>query len=183
MAGSEPPSAGLPPVLGEAPRVLVLGSLPGRKSIEMQQYYAHPRNAFWRIAGELAGFDATLPYAPRCAALMARGIALWDVLASAPRPGSLDSAIDVRAAVVNPLDNWLQAQSGIAAVALNGGKAAQLFDRFVAPQLASGRRPAILPMPSTSPAHAAMSFERKLERWRAIAPYLEASATGAGKAG
>jgi len=84
---------GFPPLLGESPHTLVLGSFPSVASLAAQQYYAHPRNAFWPIMGMLLGFDATLPYPERTRALTACGIALWDVIASCHRPGSRDDAI------------------------------------------------------------------------------------------
>src|SRR5690554_3614325 len=83
----------LPPVVGTRPRTLILGSLPGRKSLEMQQYYAHPQNAFWKIVAQLFGAPSSLPYGRRVKILTDHHIALWDVLAAAERPGSLDSSI------------------------------------------------------------------------------------------
>ncbi len=165
---SEQPSSGFPPVEGQAARVLVLGSLPGKASIDAQRYYAHPRNAFWPIMAELVG--ATGSYESRCAALMERGIMVWDVLAQSVRPGSLDSAIRMDTAVVNDFDAVFERQPALELVVLNGRKAADMFRRFV-----------ILPshvhsetLPSTSPAYASLTVSQKLDRWREIiAPVLE----------
>ncbi|MFQ6006363.1 MAG: DNA-deoxyinosine glycosylase, partial [Woeseia sp.] len=90
-----PMSRGFRPIAAPDATVLILGSLPSRKSIEASEYYAHPQNAFWRIMGELFGACPVLPYAARAAVLKANGIALWDVLAQSVRQGSLDSNIDL----------------------------------------------------------------------------------------
>ncbi len=160
------PSRGFAPVVGGTPRVLVLGSLPGAASLAAGQYYAHPRNAFWMIMGEIAGAAPALPYAERCARLVACGIALWDVCAAARRPGSLDSAIEPASVEPNDFAGLLAAHPCIGHVAFNGAKAAELYRRLVQPSLAGapGRLPQIV-LPSTSPAHAGRSFASKLEAW------------------
>lgn len=162
------PSRGFAPVVGGSPRVLVLGSLPGATSIAAGQYYAHPRNAFWIIMGEIAGAGPGLPYAERCARLVAGGIALWDVCAAARRPGSLDSAIDPASVEPNDFAGLLAAHPAIGHVAFNGAKAAELYRRLVQPSLvgAPGGLPQLV-LPSTSPAHAGRSLESKLAAWRA----------------
>lgn len=166
-------SSGFPPVAGRDARLLILGSLPGVRSIRDQQYYAQPQNAFWRIMGELVGAQRELDYAERLERLKASGIALWDVAAAAERPGSLDSAI-VRASVeANDFGSFFEAHSRIGLICFNGAKAAELYRRLVLPGLDEPltaiptRR-----MPSTSPAHAAMPYAQKLKKWSAIADHL-----------
>ena len=92
---------GLPPIIDDGSRVLILGNMPSVMSLAAQRYYANPRNAFWRITGEIFGFDASAPYEARTAALRARGVAVWDVLRSCRRKGSLDSAIEPDSMVAN----------------------------------------------------------------------------------
>lgn len=148
---------------------LVLGSLPGRRSLAMQQYYAHPRNLFWKIVEELFGSDSPLPYKRRVRILTAQGIALWDVLAAAERPGSLDASIVHASAHANDFRGFYRAHPGIRRVFFNGRKAEALYRRLVLPAL-DGEFPGIRYdcLPSTSPAHAGMTFAAKLSRWRAI---------------
>lgn len=151
-------------------RVLVLGSMPGTASLAAAQYYAHPRNAFWPIMGELFGAGPALPYAERTARLGAAGVALWDVLAACRRPGSLDSAIEPDSIELNDIPGLLAAQPGIRHVFCNGTAAATLFRRHVL-----GRLPRALPwtrLPSTSPAHAGRSLADKLAAWRVLADTL-----------
>lgn len=152
-------------------RVLLLGSLPGVRSIEAREYYAHPRNAFWPIVESLFGIETGLPYRQRVVRLTAQGIALWDVLGASRRPGSLDAAIDLASAQPNDFEAFFAAQRGLRLVAFNGRKAAELFRRLVEPELDGGPME-YLTLPSTSPAHAAMSFADKLERWSAVTGYL-----------
>lgn len=142
--------------------------MPGLASLAAQQYYAHPRNAFWPIMAELLGFDAALPYARRCAALKRAGVAVWDVLWACERPGSLDSAIVAGTETPNELVALLTRRSTIRSVMLNGGKADQAFRRHVLGELPAEvrERLTITRLPSTSPAHAARSFDEKLEAWR-----------------
>jgi double-stranded uracil-DNA glycosylase len=164
--GTAPYARGFPPVESPGARVLILGSLPGEKSIEMQQYYAQHRNAFWRIIGELCGAEPQLAYAARLHRLRASGIALWDVLAAGERRGSLDSAIVASTIVVNDFGSFFARHPRIRLVCFNGRKAADLYRRWVVPTLPS--RAANLEtrlLPSTSPAHAARSYEQKLAAW------------------
>jgi len=164
--GAPPYARGFPPVSAPGAEVLILGSLPGEKSIEMQQYYAQARNAFWPIMGELCGASRALVYAQRCARLRTAGVALWDVLAAGERRGSLDSAIVPSSMVVNDFAGFFAAHPEIRFISFNGSKAAELYRRCVLPAL-----PAQLVglesqrLPSTSPANASFSYERKLEIW------------------
>jgi hypoxanthine-DNA glycosylase len=162
-------SVGFPPIADSAARVLVLGSLPGVRSLEAHEYYAQPYNAFWRIMGELFGARRELPYATRLERLRAHGIAVWDVLAAGERPGSLDAAIVPASVVVNDFDSFFARHRQIRLICFNGNTAATLFRRKVlpdlAPEWAAIERQAL---PSTSPAYASLRFEQKLARWSAV---------------
>lgn len=168
------PVVGFPPVLPVRARVLVLGTLPSVVSIARQEYYGHPRNAFWPIMAELLQFDAALPYARRVAQLRRHGVALWDVCHSAQRSGSLDAAIKAQGLVANDIAGLLTLQPSIRGVLLNGAAAATLFRRWVAPTLAP--RHASLPrwtLPSTSAANAGQTSAQKMRAWRRLLDYLQ----------
>lgn len=163
-----------PPLIGAAPRLLILGSLPGRASLSAGEYYAHPRNLFWDLIAEYTGVSRSMPYAQRGQALVARGIALWDVVQEARRPGSLDASIEFATARHNDITSLILAQTTLRAVAFNGATAARLFTRQVLPQL--GERAAtlhLLSLPSTSPAHASLSLTAKRAAWQRIADQLD----------
>ncbi len=154
------------PIARRNARLLILGSLPSVASLAAGEYYAHPRNQFWPIVGAICGFDAAAPYARRKAALTAAGIALWDVVGSGVRPGSLDSAIDDATVVANDFPAFLAAHPRIARVCFNGRKAEAAWRRHVAARLPAARQLDCRLLPSTSPAHAGMSYRRKLQLWR-----------------
>ena len=162
-------SRGFPPIAAADARVLILGSLPGQVSLAQQQYYAQPYNAFWRIMGELFGAGLDLPYELRTQRLRAQRVALWDVCKAAVRPGSLDASIKLDSVIANDFMAFHRQCPGIELVCTNGGTATRLYQRLVIPRLSGrARNLPLLPLPSTSPAHAAMRFEQKLERWRAV---------------
>lgn len=164
-----------PPVSAPDARVLVLGSMPGEASLAAGEYYAHPRNLFWPIMGVLAGAHPALPYERRIDVLRASGIALWDVMASCVRPGSLDASIRPASVVANDFAAFLATHPSIAAIFFNGATAETAFRRHALPTLAAA--PPMQRLPSTSPAHAALGFEAKLEAWRAaLAPVPRATA-------
>lgn len=167
---------GLPPQAGDDCRVLVLGSMPGAASLAASRYYAHPRNRFWPVMASLCGFDAGLDYPRRLAALGAAGVGLWDVMGACERRGSLDADIVRGSEVANPLADWLARRPGVRAVAFNGGKAAQAFQRHVTPTLPAAlvARLAFHALPSTSPANAAFGVERLTGQWSVLTPYLDA---------
>lgn len=152
-----------PPIAAPGARLLILGSMPGIASLEAGQYYAHPRNAFWPIMGQLFGAGPGLPYAERAARLQSQGVAVWDVLQLCVREGSLDS--NIRDEVPNDFAGFFAAQPGIVRILLNGGKAAASFRRHAAYLLPPGAQ--AITVPSTSPAHAARSLDQKLTLWRA----------------
>jgi double-stranded uracil-DNA glycosylase len=161
-------SVGFPPLVGDAPRILILGSLPGRASLAAGQYYAMPRNLFWTVVSPCIGGHADASYAARCTALIGARIALWDVCASAHRPGSLDARIDRQSVQPNPIGALLAQHPSIQTLLFNGRAAAQLYARHVVKTLPPGA--AALPctvLPSTSPAHAAVSRSAKTARWHA----------------
>jgi double-stranded uracil-DNA glycosylase len=158
-----------PPIANRRAETLILGSLPGRKSLEMQQYYAHPYNAFWKIIGAIFGADGVLPYERRVKLLTSHRIAVWDVLAAAERPGSLDSSIVHASAQANDFEKFFRAHPRIRRVFFNGRKAEAMYRRFVLPGLPSEFADMNYEcLPSTSPAHAGMPFAKKLDNWRRI---------------
>jgi len=152
-----------PPLATADARTLILGNAPGVVSLQAQQYYAHPRNAFWRIVGELFGFDAAAPYDDRVAALTAAGVALWDVLGSCRRRGSLDAAVEPNSMAANDFDEFFACHPAISAVFFNGAAAEKNYARLV------GMRHPVryIRLPSTSPAHT-WPFPTKLAAWQEI---------------
>jgi hypoxanthine-DNA glycosylase len=152
---------GLPAIIDDGARVLILGNMPSVLSLGAQEYYANPRNAFWRITGEIFGFDASAPYEVRTAALTAHGVAVWDVLRSCRRVGSLDSAVEPGSMVANDFGQLFKRQPQISLVLFNGAAAEKNFNRLVrvAPDLQYRR------LPSSSPAQT-MPYSEKLAAWR-----------------
>jgi hypoxanthine-DNA glycosylase len=174
--GVKPTKRSFAPFVDERSRVLVLGTLPGEESLRRQEYYAHPRNLFWPIACGL--FDCAMPptYPDRVAFIAERGIALWDVCASAQRRASADAAI--RGEIPNAIDALIAAHPGIRAIAFNGSGARRLYHRHFTPL------PGLLylALPSTSPAYASIGFAEKLARWRALRDALERDQASTGAA-
>lgn len=155
-----------PPVVDARTRVLVLGSLPGEESLARAQYYANPRNQFWRLMEGVTGVPlVALPYQDRLDALLERGVGLWDTIASATRTGSLDGAI--RGHSGNDLAALAETLPALRAVGFNGGKSAALGMR----QLGLRTDLALLPLPSSSPAYT-LAFAQKLASWRRLAAFL-----------
>ncbi|MFY0663504.1 MAG: DNA-deoxyinosine glycosylase [Natronospirillum sp.] len=161
-----------PPIEPPQARVLILGSMPGVASLNAHQYYAHPRNAFWPIMSALFGAGPDLPYDERVAVLQAHGIAVWDVLASCERPGSLDAAITKTSMVPNNFEDFLAHHPQVRHIFFNGGTAEQSFRRQVLPKLDADRL-VLQRLPSTSPAHAALSLTQKLAAWSAVKVALQ----------
>ena len=152
-----------PPLVDEHAHTLILGSMPGEASLQAGQYYAHPRNGFWPIVAEVLGFAADLPYPERCAALLARGCALWDVLATCERAGSLDA--DIRNGTPNNFPAFFADNPRITRVFFNGSTAEGEFRRKVMPrlELGEGRPLTLCRLPSTSPAYAALPRAEKIK--------------------
>ena len=159
-------SQGFAPVARPDARMLILGSMPGVASLEAMQYYAFPRNVFWKIMGDLFGAGPELGYPDRLQKLTSNHIALWDVIANCHRPGSLDSAISEDGLVTNDFNNFFKQHPHITHVYFNGQKAAGLFKKKVLPGLESHHE--YLALPSTSPAHAAKNYAAKLRAWSVI---------------
>ncbi|MDO8208570.1 MAG: DNA-deoxyinosine glycosylase, partial [Gallionella sp.] len=152
-----------PPIEDANARVLILGSIPGKESLRLGQYYAHKRNTFWTIMGKLIGAAPELPYESRTRILKSAGIALWDVLASCRRSSSMDS--DIEEATPNDFHSFFLAHPHITHVYFNGAMAEKCYQKHV--QLET------LPLhyqrlPSTSPAHAAMPYVQKLQAWQVV---------------
>ena len=162
-----------PPLARSDARVLILGSMPGEESLRRREYYAYPHNQFWPIMGALFGAGRELPYEDRVRALTRRGIALWDVLKSCERVGSLDGSIVPESERPNALPRFLREHPRIRAVFFNGGKAHSAFARHVMPRLgALAESLRFVRLPSTSPAHAGMPRSAKLAAWRQIGDWL-----------
>lgn len=153
---------GFAPILGDAPRVLVLGTLPSQMSLRKQQYYGHPQNGFWKIMAALLGANGD--YAERCAAVTGAGIAIWDVLHESHRPGSMDADIDIVASKPNPIVELVNDSGSIELICFNGQKARQLFDRLIDASAMRGDV-RLWSLPSTSPAYASMPLAEKTRRW------------------
>jgi hypoxanthine-DNA glycosylase len=162
MSARRPPlRTGLAPVLGPGTRLVVLGSFPSEASLAAQQYYAHPRNQFWPLLSALWGLDLrALPYEQRLAQVREHGLGIWDVYAACRREGSLDA--DIQDAQLNDLAGLRQRAPQLAALAHNGGESARAMRITRTLGLPVHR------LPSTSPANASWSFERKLAAWREV---------------
>jgi TDG/mug DNA glycosylase family protein len=171
MKNAPVPTAETPPILSFSPivdpdaRVLILGSMPGKASLRALQYYAHPRNAFWQVMGALLGAGPDITYEARTQKLKAAGIAVWDVLASCVREGSLDSDIDPDTLLVNDFESFYRAHPKITDVFFNGAIAEKFYRKHIQAQ-----HPALnyQRLPSTSPAHAGMPYAQKLQAWEAV---------------
>ena len=161
MAEASERLVGLGPVVGPATRLVVLGSFPGVASLGAAQYYAHPRNQFWPLVSQLLGVDfRSLPYAQRLQAAVDRGLGLWDVYAACRRQGSLDSAIEQPE--MNDLALLPRLAPGLRGLAHNGGESARAM------RLTRAFGLPVYRLPSTSPANASWTFERKLAAWREV---------------
>jgi hypoxanthine-DNA glycosylase len=157
---------GLPPIMRVDARLLVLGSLPGEASLAAASYYAHPRNQFWRLMGAVTGEPLErLSYDQRLERLMARGVALWDVIHAARRSGSLDG--DMREIEARDLEGFVADLPALRAVAFNGGVAARLGRKALA-----GSDLVLLDLPSSSPAYT-LPFADKARQWSALGAFLD----------
>jgi len=160
---------GFAPVVSGNAKVLILGSMPSVASLARQQYYGHPRNAFWPIMGALFGAVPELCYQQRKEILMQNGIAVWDVLQGCNRLGSLDSNIKLASIKINDFADFFAEYKLIEQVFFNGAMAEKLYKKHVLPIL--NQRFSYLEyqrLPSTSPAHASLRLEEKIEAWKVI---------------
>ena len=149
--------------------MLILGSLPSQQSLRMHEYYGNPQNAFWRVMGELFDAGPDIPYQDRAEILKRRGIAVWDVLQSSVRRGSMDAAIDAKKATPNDFRMFYDEHPMLELLCFNGKKAAELYQRLVAPQgIGAIDYIEFRTMPSTSPAYASMKFDEKVHHWSVI---------------
>lgn len=155
------------PIVGNAPKVLILGSMPSVKSLEVLEYYGHGRNQFWRIMGDLFGFDQNASYELRKSKIMQQGIAVWDVMQSCERQGSLDK--DIKNASYNDVVGFLLTHPSITTVIANGSKARDVYKKQFEQAL---QHIDFVSYYSTSPANA-ISYERKLTQWSGILRLLE----------
>ncbi len=154
-----------PAVIDAGTRIMILGSMPGIASLDAQQYYAHPRNQFWRLMGEIGAACPELPYRQRLQSLLSHGVGLWDVLHSCVRDGSLDAAIEHRSAVPNDLLPLLRS-SPVMRLCCNGNTSYDALQRHFGRTLAAEfPHIDICRLPSTSPANASWSYARKLAAW------------------
>jgi len=158
------------PIVDSATKVLIVGSMPGRQSLEKQQYYGNPRNHFWPIIGELLEIAIPNEYTERIALLKNNAIGLWDTIATCEREGSLDAAI--RNEKPNDFQTLFEQYPNIQLVLFNGAKAFEVFKKHIGLELLDGR--AYKKMPSTSPIPGKniKTFTEKLEDWRIIQSYL-----------
>ncbi|KAB1230890.1 DNA-deoxyinosine glycosylase [Chryseobacterium viscerum] len=154
-----------PPLIDAQSEIIILGSIPGVKSLEMQQYYAHPQNKFWKIIFELLNEEFTDDYAQRIETVKKYHIALWDVIDSCERKGSLDSEIKNEEA--NQIAELMEEHPNVKAIFCNGGKSYKNLQKLLGK---SYKLPVIL-LPSTSPLHT-VSFEKKLEEWKKVLEFL-----------
>ena len=158
-----------PPIVANNPRILILGSMPGIKSLQASQYYAHPQNLFWPFMSELLKFDPLLAYEERTTKLKENHIALWDVLQHCHREGSLDSKISKESIVPNDFVSFLDQYGSIRHIFFNGKKSEEVFRRYVMKKIQSDF-PDILytGLPSTSPANASIKREEKFRQWKQV---------------
>ncbi len=154
-----------PPVLAKEPRVLILGTMPGIASLDAQEYYAHPRNAFWKIMATLKGVEYPAIYDEKKQLIRDMNLALWDVCHTCVRPGSLDS--NIRYEEPNAIAELLAKNPSIRVIIFNGQPAQKLFHKH----FKSVTGVEFITMPSTSPTNT-MIFGKKLENWRIIEQYL-----------
>jgi hypoxanthine-DNA glycosylase len=162
-------STGFDPIASPDAKVLILGSLPSQLSLQKQEYYGNPQNAFWRVMGELFDAGPDISYEDRAESLRRCGIAVWDVLRSSARPGSMDAAIDLTTATPNDFRTFFENHPMLELLCFNGKKAAELFRRLVVPQeISSIDNIEFRTLPSTSPAYASMKLDEKVRLWSAV---------------
>jgi len=160
------------PVIGTNPKVLILGSIPGIASLQVQQYYAHPRNLFWPIMAKLFDVEWDNEYESRIRQVKKLPVVLWDTLKACHREGSLDSAILKDELEANDILGLLKSHPGIDLIAFNGAASEKYFKQTVGRLLTDEQQVDLQRLPSTSPAHASKNFQQKLEDWKVVMAYL-----------
>lgn len=161
-----------PPIESPQARILILGSMPGTQSLASQEYYAHPHNSFWKIMHAIYEMPVDT-YAQRQKLIVKNNIVLWDTLKACVRPGSLDSSIETDTIEINDFIALLKKHTNIQHVFFNGGTAESVFKKHVQLPEDIQRRLTFTRLPSTSPAHAGLTFKEKLKAWQAIKPRLD----------
>lgn len=160
---------GFPPIADDRSTILILGSMPSEESLRKQEYYGHPRNGFWKIMGSLFGFDHVGSYKDRVNNLKNNNVALWDVMHTCERQGSLDSSIIDSTIAENDFETFFRDHPHINHVFFNGAKAEKEYLKRVLPELSiEETRMTYTRLPSTSPAMASLSFDEKLLEWSII---------------
>ena len=160
------------PIVGNKPRIVILGSMPGVVSLQAVQYYANPRNAFWTIISELFGIDIDCSYQSRIQQISQLPLILWDTLKACHREGSLDSKILKQQIEANDIAGLLERHSGLRAITFNGAASEKYFNQLEKHRLPTNHQLELIKLPSTSPANAAMNFDQKLAAWRQLLDYL-----------
>jgi len=155
------------PIRSDNATILILGTMPGTKSLELKQYYGHSQNNFWKFMFNILKEDFSTDYEVRKALLQKNNIALWDVLQYCDRVGSLDSAI--KNEIANDFESFLQKHPNITTLFFNGQKAAAFFEKYVTLK----KHYQLITLPSTSPANASKTYQSKLEEWKIIASFLQ----------
>ncbi len=157
------------PLARDDARQLILGSMPGKASLAANQYYAHPRNAFWQLMEAVLAVPAALPYEERCEALLLQQVAVWDVLHTCTRTSSLDADIDATSIVPNDFAAFFTAHQNITTILFNGAAAERFYHRHVLPTLpADLKHHRLLRLPSTSPANAGIAYAGKVRQWQLL---------------
>jgi TDG/mug DNA glycosylase family protein len=171
-----------PPTSTASATRLILGSMPGKASLAARQYYAHPRNIFWQIMHRVLDIPSDASYEQRCQGLAENRIALWDVLKTCTRIGSLDSDIVESSMVPNDFEAFLRAHPGIRTIFFNGAKAEKMYLRHVQPGLPDRlARIRAVRLPSTSPANASIPLAVKLEHWEVLRSPAPSARTAAAR--
>lgn len=163
---------GLPPLASADARVLILGSIPGERSLTLQQYYVGQGNRMWFLLGSIFGHDPGRPYDERVAAMKSEGLAMWDVIHTCRRVGSMDSKIVPGSEMLNDFETFFRTHTAVRAVAFNGRTARGVFDRQGGGDILATYGLAAISMPSTSAANARWSYRELVERWKMILPYV-----------
>ncbi len=161
------------PIIGSNPKVLILGSMPGVVSLQTQQYYANPRNAFWPIMSELFAVEWSEDYQQRVLQIKQLPVIIWDTLKTCRRQGSLDSSIDNELLQVNEILPMLEQFSRLKLIAFNGMASEKYFNQYIDRRSIKSLQVECIRLPSTSPAHARMSVKQKFEDWKKIRKFCD----------